>query len=128
MHAQRQYAREEMVQSKGVSTPAALDAATARLGLTKAALGAAKADVASGRARVAVAKVNLDICYVKAPFAARITQKLTDIGEIVFGFTSAGTGNGGIASIADFSTLQVEAAVSESQVAKLAIGTPAEIT
>src|SRR5438270_2946313 len=73
--AQRQYDREQIVQAKGVSTPAALDAATARLGLTKAALAAAKADVAAGMARVQVAKVNLDNCYVKAPFAGRITQK-----------------------------------------------------
>src|SRR5256885_14002236 len=35
--------------------------------------------------------------------------------------------NGGIASLADFDSLRVEADVSESQVAKLAIGTPAEI-
>jgi RND family efflux transporter MFP subunit len=125
--AQRQYEREQIVQQKGVSTPAALDTATARLNAAKASLGAAKADVAAAQARVEVAKVNLENCYVRAPFAGRITQKLTDIGEIVFGFTSAGTGNGGIASIADFSTLQVEADVSESQVAKLTIGTPAEI-
>src|SRR3954466_458982 len=126
--AQRQYAREQIVQEKGVSTPAALDAATARLGGAKAGLAAAEADVAAARARVEVARVNLDNCYVRAPFAGRITQKLTDIGEIVFGFTSAGNaGNGGIASLADFSTLQVEADVSESQVAKVGIGTPAEI-
>ncbi|MCA1825442.1 MAG: efflux RND transporter periplasmic adaptor subunit [Myxococcales bacterium] len=126
--AQRQYDREAIVQQKGVSTPAAMDAATARLGTTKAALAAAHADVAAARARVEVARVNLENCYVRAPFAGRITQKLTDIGEIVFGFTSAGNGgNGGIASIADFSTLQVEADVSESQVAKLTLGTPAEI-
>ena len=126
--AQRQYDREQIVQSKGVSTPAAMDTAAARLGSTKAGRAAAKADVAAAAARVEVAKVNLDNCYVKAPFAGRITQKLTDIGEIVFGFTSAGnSGSGGIASIADFSTLQVEADVSESQVAKLALGTPAEI-
>src|SRR5713226_3308276 len=126
--AQRQYDRELIVQQKGVSTPAALDAASARLGSAKAALGAAHADVASAHARVQVAKVNLENCYVRAPFAGRITQKLSDIGEIVFGFTSAGVGgSGGIASIADFSTLQVEADVSESQVAKLTLGTPAEI-
>lgn len=125
--AQRQFDREQIVQQKGVSTPAALDVATARLNGSKAALGAAKADVAAAKALVEVARVNLDNCYVRAPFAGRITQKLTDIGEIVFGFTSAGTGNGGIASIADFSTLQVEADVSESQVAKLTMGTPAEI-
>src|SRR5207237_7183446 len=58
----------------------------------------------------------------------RISQKLSDMGEIVFGAMSAGTGGrGGIASLADFSTLQVEADVSESQVAKLKPGTPAEI-
>src|SRR2546427_7528044 len=98
------------------------------LGSAKATLAAAEADVAAGRARVDVARVNLDNCYVRAPFSGRITQKLTDVGEIVFGFTSAGNaGNGGIASLADFESLQVEADVSESQVSKLAIGTPAEI-
>jgi RND family efflux transporter MFP subunit len=126
--AQRSYDREQIVQSKGVSTPAAMDAAVARLGIAKAALAAAKADTAAAKARVAVAQVNLDNCYVRAPFSGRITQKLTDIGEIVFGFTSAGNaGNGGIASLADFTTLQVEADVSESQVAKLKLGTPADI-
>jgi len=126
--AQRQYNREQILQTSGVSTPAALDTASARLGSAKATLAAAEADVAAGRARVDVARVNLDNCYVRAPFSGRITQKLTDVGEIVFGFTSAGNaGNGGIASLADFESLQVEADVSESQVAKLAIGTPAEI-
>jgi HlyD family secretion protein len=126
--AQRAFDREKMVQDKGVSTPAALDQVTARLDGAKAALAAAHADAAAARARIEVAKVNLDNCYVRAPFDGRITQKLTDIGEIVFGATSAGTGGrGGIASLADFSTLQVETDVSESQVAKLKIGTPAEI-
>ena len=116
------------MQRKGVSTPAALDTATARLGSAKAALAGGEADVAAAKARVDVARVNLDNCYVRAPFSGRITQKLTDVGEIVFGFTSAGNaGNGGIASLADFESLQVEADVSESQVAKLALGTPAEI-
>ena len=126
--AQRQLDREQLVQQKGVSTPAALDTATARAGSGRANVSAAVADVAAARARVQVARVNLENCYVRAPFAGRITQKLTDIGEIVFGFTSAGTGNGGIASIADFSSLQVEADVSETQVTKLALGTPAEIS
>ena len=126
--AQRAFDREQMVQDKGVSTPAALDQITARLDGAKAALGAARSETAAARARIEVAKVNLENCYVRAPFDGRITQKLTDIGEIVFGAMSAGTGGrGGIASLADFSTLQVEADVSESQVAKLKIGTPAEI-
>src|SRR5260370_9120814 len=126
--AQRQYDREQIVQQKGVSTPAALDAATARLGSAKAGLGAAHADVGAARARGQVARGNLENCFVRAPFAGRITQKLADIGEIVFGAVGAGGGGpGGIASLADFTTLQVEADVSESQVAKLKSGTPAEI-
>ncbi|MFL5442148.1 MAG: efflux RND transporter periplasmic adaptor subunit [Myxococcales bacterium] len=126
--AQHAYDREKMVQSKGVSTPAALDQVTARLAGAKAQLDAARSETEAANARVEVARVNLANCYVRAPFDGRITQKLTDIGEIVFGALSAGTGGrGGIASLADFSTLQVEADVSESQVAKLAPGTPAEI-
>ena len=126
--AQRAYERELILQEKNYSTAAALDQATARLDGAKASLGAARSETGSARARVDVAKVNLENCYVRAPFDGRITQKLTDIGEIVFGAFSAGTGGrGGIASLADFSTLQVEADVSESQVAKLKLGTPAEI-
>ena len=126
--AQRAYDREVIVQKKGISTPQLMDTAEARLDSAKATVGAAHADVGAARARVAVAQVNLDNCSVRAPFSGRITQKLTDIGEIVFGFTSAGnSGSGGIASLADFTTLQVEADVSESQVAKLKIGTPADI-
>jgi len=127
--AQRAYDREGLVQAKGVSTPQAQDLAIARLDGSKASLAAAKADVAAARARVQVARVSLDNCFVRAPFSGRITQKLTDIGEIVFGALGAGTGGrGGIASLADFTTLQVEADVSESQVTKLKPGTPAEIT
>ena len=126
--AQRAFDREKVVQAKGVSTPAALDQVTARLDGAKATLNAARSETVAAKARVEVAKVNLDNCYVRAPFDGRITQKLTDIGEIVFGAVGAGAGGrGGIASLADFSTLQVEADVSESQVAKLALGTPAEI-
>ena len=128
VEAQRAWDREMIVQQKGVSTPAAADSATAKFEGAKAQVGAAKADVAAARARIDVARVNLANCYVRAPFSGRITQKLTDIGEIVFGAVGAGGGGpGGIASLADFSTLQVEADVSESQVAKLKLGTPAEI-
>src|SRR5256886_5806448 len=43
--AQRQYNREQILHAQGVSTPAAFDTATARLGTAKAALAAAEADV-----------------------------------------------------------------------------------
>ena len=126
--AQRQFDRELIVQQKGVSTPQAQDAVVARLEGAKASVEAAKADAAAARARVDVAKVNLDNCYVRAPFDGRITQKLAEVGEIVFGAVGAGAGgNGGIASMADFGSLMVEADVSESQVFKLKPGTPAEI-
>lgn len=127
--AQRAFDREAMLQAKQVSTPQAKDNALARLGGAQANLGIAKANHLSAQARVKVAQVNLDNCYVRAPFAGRITQKLTDVGEIVFGAVGAGGGgNGGIATLADFRTLMVEADVNESQVAKLKAGTPTEIT
>src|SRR2546427_8830657 len=47
------------------------------LGSAKATLAAAEADVAAGRARVDVARVNLDNCYVRAPFSGRIDRKST---------------------------------------------------
>ncbi len=126
--AQRAYDREQIVQQKGVSTASAQDSAIARLDSAKAQTIASKADMAAAAALVEVARVNLDNCSVRAPFAGRITQKLADIGEIVFGAVGAGAGgNGGVASLADFSSLMVEADVSESQVIKVQPGTPAEI-
>lgn len=126
--AQRASDREAILQDKQVSTPQARDSALARLGGAKANLGIAKANQLSAEARVRVAQVNLDNCYVRAPFSGRITQKLTDVGEIVFGAVGAGGGgNGGIASLADFRTLMVEADVNESQVFKVKAGTPTEI-
>src|SRR2546430_1220247 len=67
--AQRQHDRELIVQQKGVSTPAAMDTATARLGAARAALGAAEADVGAARARLAGAKGHLEHWHVKAPVA-----------------------------------------------------------
>src|SRR2546428_7065115 len=55
--AQRQYNREQILQTSGVSTPAALDTADARLGSAKASLAAAEADRAAGRARAEMAPV-----------------------------------------------------------------------
>jgi len=128
LDAQRAYGRERALHDQGFSTPQALDQATARLDGSKAALAAANAEAAAARARVELARVSLDNCYMRAPFSGRITQKLTDVGEIVFGAMSAGAGpNAGIASLADFSSLMVEADVNESQVARLKSGTPAEI-
>lgn len=126
--AQRLHDREQVLQAKGISTPQALEELEGRLDGARAALAAARADAFAARARVEVARVNLENCSVRAPFEGRITQKLADVGEIVFGAVGAGAGgNGGIASLADFRTLMVEADVSESQVAKVQPGTPAEI-
>src|SRR5467141_3817286 len=128
LDAQRAYSRERALHDQGFSTPQALDQATARLDGAKAALASAKAEAAAARARVEQARVNLDNCYVRAPFSGRITQKLTDVGEIVYGAMSAGAGpNAGIASLADFARFMVEADVNESQVAKLKSVAPAEI-
>jgi len=73
-----------------------------------------------------VRAVNLRTATCARRSAGRITQKLTDIGEIVFGFTSAGNaGSGGHRLPRDFDSLQSRRTCRVA-VAKLAIGTPAE--
>src|SRR2546427_1110440 len=83
--AQRQYNREQILQANGVSTPAALDTASARLGTAKATLAAAEADVAAGPARGEGGRGNLDNCHDRAPVSRRLTPKLPGIGEVVLG-------------------------------------------
>lgn len=88
----------------------------------------AVASVASAEARVRSAEVNLDNTYIRAPFDGTVLTKNADVGEIVAPFGSAGNSRGTVVSMADMGSLQVEADVSESNIERIKVDQPCEIT
>jgi HlyD family secretion protein len=88
----------------------------------------ALANVESGKAKVRSAQVSVENTYIRAPFDGTVLTKNADVGEIVAPFGSAGNSKGSIVSMADMESLQVEADVSESNLERVKVGQPCEIT
>ena len=86
------------------------------------------ASVGSAEARVRQFEVEMDNTYIRAPFDGTVLTKNADVGEIVAPLGSAGNSKGSVVSMADMSSLQVEADVSESNIERIFAGQPCEIT
>jgi RND family efflux transporter MFP subunit len=86
------------------------------------------ASVESAEARVRQLEVELENTFIRAPFNGTVLTKNADVGEIVAPLGSAGNSKGSVVSMADMSSLQVEADVSEANIEKILVGQPCEIT
>jgi multidrug efflux pump subunit AcrA (membrane-fusion protein) len=64
---------------------------------------------------------------IRAPFDGVILSKGADIGDLVTPFSSSADSKRTVVSMADMSTLDIEADVSESSLAKVRVGQPCEI-
>jgi RND family efflux transporter MFP subunit len=127
--------RNEALVARGFVSPQALDTLRTRAESTQAAVGSAQAAVSTARAAVAqaaaqvgVQRVNADYTEIRAPFDGVVLVKNANVGDIITPFSSAAGTQGAVVTMADMSTLEVEADVSESNLAKAAIGKPVEIT
>ncbi|MCK4857209.1 MAG: efflux RND transporter periplasmic adaptor subunit [candidate division Zixibacteria bacterium] len=119
MAAQNYFRQRELLKS-GSSTEDVLEAATA------AYYGAA-AGVEARIALVRVAEVGYENTFIRAPFDGTVLRKHADVGEMVAPFASASSARGAVVTLADMSSLEVEADVSESNIQKVKPGAPCEI-
>jgi len=103
------------------------DAADARYKRAAAAVIADSAAIRSFAAAVRAAEVALEYTNIRAPFDGTVLTKNADVGEIVAPFGSASTARAAVVSIADMSSLEVEADVSESNIQRIKSGQPCEI-
>jgi RND family efflux transporter MFP subunit len=100
------------------------DAAASRVKIAEAQLAQAQADLAFTEAQ-------LQNTLIRAPFAGVVVKKMAEIGESVAPIppgVNLSTSSGAIVALADLATLEVEADVAESNVAKVGNGQPAEVT
>lgn len=105
-----------------------VDAARAGLASAEAAIAAAQGSRAAADAQLRVQQVNRDNTEIRAPFDGVVLVKNANVGDMITPFSSAGGTQGAVVTMADMGTLEVEADVSESSVARIRLEMPVEIT
>jgi RND family efflux transporter MFP subunit len=126
-NAQVEYRRNEELVGKGFISQSALDTAKARLDRAAAGVASARANLNVALANARNAQVAVDYTEIRAPFDGVILSKSANVGDLVTPFSNATDSKGAVVSMADMSTLEVEADVSESSLSKVHVGQPAEI-
>jgi HlyD family secretion protein len=126
-NAQIEYRRNNELVGKGFISQSALDTAKARLDRAQAGVASAQANLNVALANARNADVAVDYTEIRAPFDGVILSKSANVGDLVTPFSSATDSKGAVVSMADMGTLEVEADVSESSLAKVHVGQPAEI-
>ncbi len=121
------YERNSRLVERGVISRQDYDTSEARFRRARAVVQAARSQVRVADAAVLEAKVNLDYTFIRAPFDAVVLTKNADIGDIITPIGAAQQAQASVVTIADMESLMVEADVSESSIAKVKVGQPAEI-
>ncbi|HOC46058.1 MAG: efflux RND transporter periplasmic adaptor subunit [Syntrophorhabdaceae bacterium] len=121
------FEREKHLLAKEFTTRSVYDAAEARYKKALAAFSGAKSQVRASEAAVREAKVSVEYTYIRSPFNGVVLTKNADIGDIVTPIGAASTAKAAVVTLADLSTLKVEADVSESNLGKLKLGEPCQI-
>lgn len=117
---------EDLLRQKFVSQ-AAHDQAVARHERAVASIASLKAAVAVAQANERVSAVALEQTLVRAPFNGVVLTKNANVGDNITPFSAAADTKGAVLTMADMSTLEVEADVSEANLARVKPGQPCEI-
>ncbi len=118
---------QDLLKQKFISE-SALDQAKARADRAIAGVASAKAALVAAQANARNAQVAVDYTRIRAPFDGIILSKSANVGDMVTPFSSAADSKGAVVTMADMSTLEVEADVSESSLSKISVGQPCEVT
>lgn len=113
--------RAKNLADAGVVSRAEYDSATATLDVAKAQVGSLRASLESRQAQ-------LTYTVIRSPLSGVVVDRNVEVGEMVApgGFTSQQS-TGAIVRIADPHSLEVEADINESYIARLQIGQPVSI-
>jgi len=122
-NAERELKRQQDLESGGIVSVEALDAARTTAESLRAQIAAAREQVRAADAQIAVAQQDVDNCTVRAPFAGVVVSKDAQVGEMVSPI-SAGGGftRTGIATIVDMASIETEVDVNESYIARVVPG------
>jgi RND family efflux transporter MFP subunit len=110
--AKQSLVRTKALIDKGIATQAEFDGAEARFNRVTASIGVAKATVTG-------AEVALENTLIRAPFDGTVLAKNANVGEIVAPLAASASSRAAVVTLADMSSLEVEADVSESNIERI---------
>jgi RND family efflux transporter MFP subunit len=125
--AERNFNRSRELLAKNFVSPAAHDAAVSRFEKAKSALSGYRASIAVAEANHRAAAVGVEQTLIRAPFDGVVLTKNANVGDVITPFSSALGSQAAVVTMADMSTLEVEADVSESNLDKIKPDQPCEI-
>ena len=126
--ASSSFARQKSLFNQNLASRADYDAANARHRKAVAQVASNEASVKAAEAGVRSAEVQVENTIIRAPFDGTVLTKNADVGEVITPFGAAAGSRGALLTLADMSSLEVEADVSESNIEKVHTGQPCEIT
>lgn len=121
--AERRLRRTQELRRDGVASEQDLDTATAGVDALRAQLVVGRRNLDASEAQLAVAMQDLENYTIRAPFTGIAVSKEAQPGEMV---APVFAGGGGISTIVDMSSLEIEVDVNESYIARVTPGQPAE--
>ncbi len=116
----------ELLAKKFVSQ-AAHDTAVARHDKAVAAISGFKAAIAVAQAGLRATEVAVEQTLIRAPFDGVVLTKNANVGDVITPFSSALGAQAAVVTMADMTTLEVEADVAEANLAKVRVGQFCEI-
>lgn len=126
--ASQNHERMKRLVAERIISQSDFDTAEARYKKAKAALDSSTWSAGASRAAVRESRAALEYTQLRAPFDAVVLTKNADIGDIVTPLGAAANAKASVVTVADLGSLLVETDVSESNVGKVTVGQPCEIT
>jgi RND family efflux transporter MFP subunit len=109
-------ARMGAVVKQGYVSAQVAQQANTQVAIDQAALDAAIKQAAAAAANITLAEVGVGYTTIRAPFAGVVTVKDAEVGQIVSPYT---LGGGGIATIVDMNSLEVDVDVNETYISRV---------
>ena len=128
INARAETARARGLEAQGFLSPQSVETTVSRNKAAFAAVSAAKAALEQTKAQVKAQQVGLEYTEIRAPFDGVVLVKNANVGDIITPMSSAAGAQGAVVTMADMTTLEVEADVSEGNLSKTKTGQPVEIT
>lgn len=119
--------RSEDLAAKNFISFATLDTARARYDKAKAVVASLNGAIGVAEANARATSVAVEQTLIRAPFDGVVLTKHANVGDLITPFSSAAESKGAVVNMADMSTLEVEADVSEVSLAKISVGQAVEI-
>jgi HlyD family secretion protein len=126
--AELQYRRYRTLVAQDLVPKQDFDTADARYKKAVAGVAAAQSRIKVAQAGLANTQAALEYSYIRAPFDGVVTTKYAEVGEVVAPFGAAANARAAVVTMADLHSLMVEVDVAESNLDKVHLSQPCEIS